>query len=197
MVRSSHWVWTDEREGASLPNRFDKFLFVAGIIVYLMGQTSISLIGAMTKDQIPIDVIHWLMLSGAVMMTPFAARLPRNGVGIIASPVLIIGIVCVIGMCTLDFVFWSLTDNELRSAVVRQLQETAVIWGPFISYGGYIFTTGVALPSLSYFRTAPAGVALVVIGAITILSGPLWTNIPGYGLMGLGYAVIFYWSRRD
>lgn len=89
----------------------------------------------MTKENIPIDVIHWLMLIGVSMLIPFAARMLRRGLALVASPLLILGIVCVIGMCVLDFVFWALPDDEFRAEVARRLMDTPMLWKPFIAWG--------------------------------------------------------------
>ena len=52
---------------------------------------------------------------------------------------MIIGIVSIIGMCVLDFVFWSLKDPEFKSQVANHLINTTEIWTPFVNISGEIF----------------------------------------------------------
>ena len=48
-------------------------------------------------------------------------------------PSLIFGIGLIIGMCVIDFVFWSLKDPVLKSQVTKHLINTPEIWIPFMS----------------------------------------------------------------
>ena len=57
----------------------------------------------------------------------------------LSSPSFIIGIVSIIGMCVLDFVFWSLKDPEFKSQVAKHLINTTEIWTPFVKISGEIF----------------------------------------------------------
>lgn len=173
-------------------DRIDRILFITGLATYLVGQIAINAVGALHKVDIPFDYIHALMLAGVILLIPFAARLPRTFVGAIASPVLIIGIVSVVAMCVLDFVFWALPEGEMRNDVAQHLISTAVIWTPFMEWGpNEIFTIGLFLPALMYWRSAKVGLACVGLGAISIMAGPSWFNVAGYCLMLIGYSACF------
>ena len=52
---------------------------------------------------------------------------------------MITGIVSIIGMCVLDFVFWSLKDPEFKSQVAKHLINTTEIWTPFLKISDEIF----------------------------------------------------------
>ncbi len=178
-------------------DRIDAWLFVMGLVIFTLGQIAINAFGAMTKDEIPIDVMHWLMLIGAVLLIPFAARLPRRGLALVASPLLILGIVCVIGMCVLDFVFWSLPDDELRGEVARRLMDTPMLWKPFIAWGpDDFFNLGLVLPTFLFFRVSKFGTAFVVMGTLSIVIGTSWFNVAGYVLITLGYFMNFDLLRQ-
>lgn len=173
-----------------MPDRMDKALFLNGLLVFLGGQVAINAFGAVTRDVIPVDITHWLMPCGAALMIPFAARLPRKGAAIALAPLLLTGIVGVIGMCVIDFVFWSLPDAEFRAELARTLMDTPAVWQPFMRWGpNEIFTAGLALPSLLYWRKSRVGTVLVLLGAIVMAIGPSWFNVAGYVLITAGYAL--------
>lgn len=167
------------------PNRTDKILLLLGLLSYWGGQTWIVITGSMTKDEIAIDVIHWLMLVGAALMIPYAARLPRQGIALVAAPLWLVGIVLIIGMCIIDFVFWSLPDPEFSRLVADQLIASDPLWVPFINYPGHPFTIGLTLAELSFWNTSKIGTGLVLIGGIG-------SNPYGYAAVILGYLVCFW-----
>lgn len=178
-------------------DRIDAWLFVIGLALYTLGQVAINAFGAMTKEEIPIDVIHWLMLIGVLMLIPFAARMPRRGLALVASPLLILGVACVIGMCVLDFVFWSLPDDEFRGELARRLMDTPMLWKPFIDWGSDdFFNLGLVLPTFLFLRVSRLGAALVVAGTLSIVIGTSWFNVAGYVLITLGYFLNFDLLRR-
>ena len=175
-----------------MPDRVERWTFIAGLVVFLAGQIGINAFGAMTKDEIAVDVIHWLMLIGVVLMIPFAANLPRKGLAMILSPLLLLGIVGVIGMCVIDFVLWSLPEPQFRGDVARALIDTGAVWQPFMRWGpGEVFVTGLALPSLLYVRESRWGSVLVAVGAFTMAAGTAWFNPIGYCFMIVGYVLNF------
>ena len=180
-----------------MPNRTDKILLLLGIISYWCGQTWIVNTGSMTKEQIAIDAIHWLMLVGAALMIPYAARLPRNGIALLAAPLWLIGIVLIIGMCVIDFVFWSLPDPEFSRAVADKLIATDPLWLPFIKYAGAPFTIGLSLAGPAYWSTTKVGVGLVVIGGGVVMAWGVGSNPYGYAVIWAGYAWIFWSERRE
>lgn len=174
-----------------MPNSLDKSLFLLGLLSYLGGQIWINVTGSMTKDQIAIDGIHWLMFVGAALMIPFAARLPRIGIAMIAGPAQLVGCVLIMGMCVIDFVLWSFPEPELRNAVVGQLTYTPPVWVPFIQLAGPIFTVALALIALHYLFVSKIGSAVAVVGAIVVGAWGIGSNPYGYTAMIIGLALCF------
>lgn len=175
-----------------MPDRLDKALMLIGLSSYLAGQIWINITGSMTKDEIAVDGIHWLMLIGAALIIPFAARLPRQGLSLVASPLLLIGIVLIIGMCVLDFVFWSIPDPEFSGLVAGELAQTAPVWKPFIVYAGWIFTPALMLTSLLYWQFSRIGPLLAVAGGVVIAVWPIWSNPYGYSAIILAFLICFH-----
>jgi len=179
-----------------MPGRLDQTLFVLGLIFYTVGQITINIFGAMTKDQSSIDFIHWFMLIGAALLIPFTARLPRKGLALLAGPLLLIGIILIIGMCVLDFVSWSLSDDDFRGKVEGQLSATPAVWQPFMKLAGYFFTPALALTSLLYWRFSKIGPLLAIAGMLVIGIWPIWSNIPGYIMITVGFLFNFRATER-
>ena len=179
-----------------MPDRIDKTLLILGLLTYLAGQIWIVNSGSMTKDQIAIDAIHWLMFAGAALMIPFAARMPRRGLSLLAGPLLMVGCILVIGMCMIDFVLWSFPDVDMRNAVVGELMATPPVWTPFIEWAGLTFTGALALTGLTYWRQSIVGAGLVLIGAAVILAWGIGSNPYGYATMIVGFLVCFWSERR-
>lgn len=175
-----------------MPDRIDKTVFIIGLTLYLAGQIWIVTTGSMTKDEVPMDYIHWLMFLGAALLIPFAARLPRRGLALIAGPAMITGSILIIGMCMIDFVLWSFPQPELRSAVVGELMNTGPVWKPFIDWAGRVFTVALALVGLCHWHHSKIGVGLVIIGAVVISAWGIGSNPYGYATMIVGFLVCFW-----
>ena len=180
-----------------MPDRADKYLLLCGILSYLAGQIWINASGSATKDVYPIDYIHWLMLIGAALMIPYAARLPRKGLSLLVSPLLLLGIILIIGMCIIDFVLWSFPEPELRSQVVEELMATGPVWKPFITYAGHIFTPALALASFVYWRKTKLGPLCAVAGMVVIGIWPIWSNPYGYALLFCAFLICFRAEARN
>lgn len=181
-----------------MPDRIDKTLFLAGLGVFTLGQLLLNLLGPASQDQVPIDWAHWALILGAALLIPFAARLPRRGLGLLAGPVLIAGVLAVVGMCVIDFIFWSL-PADLDRTLYENLSAEPAIWQVFMRWGpNEVFVAGLLLPSLLYFPVSRAGTGLVLAGALTMAVGTHWWNVAGYVLVIAGYALCFGfapWTR--
>lgn len=186
-----------QEETGAFPQRIDKALFIAGLLVYILGQILLNLGPQFVASQQPVDFAHWCLLIGAVMLLPFAGRLPRRNIHLLTLPLFLAGVAAVVGMCVLDFIFWSLPPGELYGEIVAHLRSTPAIWGVFIAYGpNYVFVTALALPSLSYWKVSRIGVVLVIAGAILMaFTGRDWI-VQNYLLVTLGYFLCFGMFRR-
>lgn len=179
-----------------MPNRTDKMLLILGLLSYLAGQIWIVTSGSMTKDQIAFDAIHWLMFVGAALIIPFAARMPRRGIALVAGPLLLVGCILIIGMCMIDFVLWSFTEPDMRNAVIGELMATPPVWGPFIEWAGRTFTLALGILGLCFWRTSLIGTALVLIGAVVIGAWGIGSNPYGYSIIIAGLLVCFWAERK-
>ena len=57
------------------------------------------------RNQEPIDFTHWFMLMGVILLIPQNGNFPKSKLNLIGTPLLVIGIGLMIGMCVLDFIF--------------------------------------------------------------------------------------------
>lgn len=186
-----------QADNETFPGPSDRALFLVGLALYIFGQVLINLGQDFVEAQRPIDFAHWLLIAGVLFLVPFAARLPHRNIHLLTLPLLLAGIMFVIGMCVLDLVFWSLPDGDLERDIANHLVGTGAIWDPFMIYGSnHIFNAGLLLPSLSYFRKSPVGTGLVVLGTLVIVLGVQWFNVVGYVLVAAGYALNFRPLRR-
>ena len=105
----------------------NEILFLLGLFTYTIGQYLIFIFFndiEKLHNQEPIDFSHWLMIIGVLLLIPQIGNFPKSKFKPIGSPSLICGIGLIIGMCVIDFVFWSLKDPELKSQVTKNLINT-------------------------------------------------------------------------
>jgi hypothetical protein len=187
-----------QAERGDFPRYFERVLWLAGLTIYILGQILLRQGQDFVEAQRPIDFAHWGLLLGGLFMLPYAGRLPWRNIHLLTIPLLYAGIAALIGMCVLDFVFWSLPNGEMENQVARQLIDTPAVWKPFITFGpNYIFVTAVVLPSLSYFSVSRAGPFVVIAGSMVMLFLTGWWNVVGWALILAGYASCFDWLRRS
>ena len=169
--------------------------FLLGLFLYTVGQFLIFIffndIDALHSQE-PIDFAHWFMLIGALLLIPQIGNFPKTKLNLIGTPVLVIGIGLIIGMCVLDFVFWSIKSPEFKSEVATHLINTPEIWTPFMEVGGKVFTFGLLMSSCNYFKQSKLGVILVLIGTAVVYLPWGWDNIPGYLFITVGFYINFY-----
>ena len=162
-----------------------EILFLFGIFTYNIGQYLIFIyFNNIEKlhNQEPIDFSHWFMIIGVLFLIPQIGNFPKSKLNYISSPSLIFGICLIIGMCVLNFVFWSLKDPEFKSQVAKHLVNTTEIWTPFMKISGKIFTFGLLTSSFNYFKKSKLGVLLVTLGVLVVY-------LPWVG--GIIYLVIY------
>ena len=115
-------------------------------------------------------------------------------------PLTLIGIVCIIGMCVLDFIWWSFPDEEMRNEFTKHIAQVPSIWKPFMTIGpsSKVFNLGLLIVSLNYIQQAKLGILFILLADLI-----LWHIIPlpyrlifGYSLTLIGFIVIFKTSER-
>ncbi|RBP48812.1 hypothetical protein [Arenicella xantha] len=173
-------------------SRSDQLIFIAGLCIFSIGQFWIYYFGSTTKEFSTIDVSHWVMLLGVVLYLPYVMGLPRKGIALIASILMTIGIICMIGMCVIDLIFWAIPDDGMRKAVARELSSTPMIWQPFMLWGNEeVLMTGFILASMRYIKQSKIGPLLVTVGSIVAIAGASWYNFIAYILISIGFILSF------
>ena len=178
-----------------------RILFLAGLFLFLIGQMLLAQGQEFVYGQQPIDFAHWCLLVGAVLLIPQVLAFPRTIFSYIGIPLTMIGIVCIIGMCVLDFIWWSFPTEEMRTEFTRHISQVPSIWKPFITIGpsSKVFNLGLLVLSLNYLPKAKIGVALIGIAALI-----LWHIIPvpfrlvsGYFLTLIGFSIMLLRTEKE
>jgi hypothetical protein len=125
---------------------------------------------------------------------PQVVSFPKKMFNYFGVPTAIIGIVCIIGMCVLDFIFWSFLTQELRDEFAGHISKFPAIWKPFISIGPNFTNVGLLLLSLNYFKKNKLGVALVILATLILFFARFipFRIILVYLMTAIGFALIFY-----
>jgi hypothetical protein len=169
--------------------------FLFGLFLYTVGQFLIFVffndLDALHAQE-PIDFAHWFMLIGVLMLIPQVGNFPKTIWNLFGTPILILGVGLIIGMCVIDFVFWSIKSPELKKEIATHLINTPAIWLPFMTVNGWIFNLGLAICSFGYFQTSRTGTFVVLIGTLIIYLGGGWVNVLGYIVLTTGFAINFY-----
>ena len=141
--------------------------------------------------QEPIDFAHWFMLIGVLLLIPQIGNFPKTKFSLVDTPILILGINLIIGMCVLDFIFLSIKLPEQEYELVTHLINTPAIWLPFMTVNGYIFNLGLLISSFSYYKISRTGTLVVLIGTLIIYIGGGWVNVLGYMILTAGFFINF------
>lgn len=152
-------------------NCIDQILFLFGFVLFMLGQVQLNLFGFVSQLQVLIDWVYWILLLGVSLLILFVVCLLCILFGSIVGIILIVGIVFVIGMNVIDFVFWGL-DDEMDGQFYCVIVDEFVIWGVFMCWGlGEIFIIGIGLFSLLYWWCLCFGIGLVVLGLVIMIFG--------------------------
>jgi hypothetical protein len=173
----------------------NRILFLIGLFLFLMGQIILAQGNDFVYSQQPIDFAHWLLLVGIVCLIPQVVSFPKKIFSLVGIPLSLIGIVCIIGMCVLDFIWWSFPNEEMRAEFTKHISSIPSIWKPFVSIGpsSKIFNLGLLILSLNYFDKKKVGIVIILIANLI-----LWNIVPfpfrlviGYLLTLIGFIIIF------
>jgi len=175
-----------------------EFWFLSGLLIYTVGQFLIFVfyndIDALHSQE-PYDFAHWCMLLGVLCLIPQIGSFPESRLGLAGTPLLILGIGLIVGMCVIDFVFWSIDSPEFKSEVASHLIGTPAIWVPFMTASGKIFNLGLLISSFRYLRRSKAGSSVVLVGTLIIYMGGGWLNVLGYIVLTAGFYLNFHASE--
>jgi len=173
-----------------------RIIFLIGLSLFLIGQIILAQGNEYVYSQEPIDFAHWFLLVGISLMIPQVVSFPKKIYSYIGIPLSLIGIVCIIGMCVLDFIWWSFPNEELRSQFTSHISQIPSIWKPFVTIGpsSKVFNLGLLILSLNYFEKAKFGIVLILLGNLI-----LWHLIPvpyrlifGYAFTLAGFSLILF-----
>ena len=180
---------------AYMHNKTYRILFIIGLIFFLVGQIILAKGNDFVYSQKPIDFAHWFLLIGVVFLIPQVVSFPKRIFSYIGIPLTLIGIVCIIGMCVLDFIWWSFPSEDMRNEFTNHISQIPSIWKPFITIGpsSKVFNLGLLILSLNYFDKGKVGIIILLIANLI-----LWHIIPlpfrlvfGYLLTLISFSIIF------
>jgi hypothetical protein len=171
-----------------------KILFLIGLAFFLIGQLILAKGNEFVYNQEPIDFAHWFLLVGVTFLIPQTVTFPNKIFSLVGIPLTLIGIICIIGMCVLDFIWWSFPDEEMRNDFTNHISQVPSIWKPFMTIGpsSKIFNLGLLILSLNYIKKDKLGITLVLIANLI-----LWRIIPlpyrlifGYAITLIGFSIL-------
>ncbi|MGB0891054.1 MAG: hypothetical protein ACPGUU_01790 [Flavobacteriaceae bacterium] len=175
-----------------------KILFVLGLLFETLGQMLLSNGNEFVYALRPIDFAHWSLLIGVVLLIPQIGNFGKSFFTYIGVPFILIGITCIIGMCVLDFIWWSQPTQEIRNEFAGQISKIPSIWKPFITIGPGFINLGLLLLSLNYFKKHKIGVLLIILATLIISFGNFipYRLIYVYFFTALGYGLIFFNNKK-
>ena len=173
-----------------------KICFVIGLVFLLIGQILLARGNEFVYSQNPIDFAHWFLLVGVVFMIPQVVSFPKKIFSFVGIPLTLIGIVCTIGMCVLDFIFWSFPNQEMRTEFANHITQIPSIWNTFVIVGpsSKVFNVGLLILSLNYLHKEIVGIGILLLANLI-----LWHIIPvplrlvfGYSLTLIAFTFILF-----
>jgi hypothetical protein len=175
-----------------------RILFLIGIAFEILGQVLLAQGNDFVYSLRPIDFAHWSLLLGVVFLIPQVVSFPKKILSYLGAPIAIIGIVSIIGMCVLDFVWWSQPNQEVRNEFAGHLSEFPSIWKPFITVGPGFLNLGLFLLSLNYLKQHKLGVLIVFIATLIIYVIPIpFKLVVGYSLTLIGFGILFFKNKLE
>ena len=166
----------------------------------LLGQILLAQGNEFVYNQKPIDFAHWFLLIGVTLLLPHLFKFKRSIFSYLGIPLTLIGIVCTIGMCVLDFIWWSYPNDESRLEFTNHITTIPSIWDPFIAIGSSskVFNVGLMLLSFNYFKSQKIGILFVVVGTLVLLHViPVpYRLVSGYTLTLIGFT-FFHMKKPD
>jgi accessory gene regulator protein AgrB len=144
---------------------------------------------------IPI-IVNTIPIFLIIPYTLFYSKGIFQKIGIVFT---IIGIVCHIGMCAIDFVLWSFRDDsELQNMIVLHLQKEPSIWLIFFEIVPAFLGFGLTVQSLGHIKSHLYKVITTIIGLLLMGLGIFILNeyriifILGYLFFGISLLLITF-----
>ncbi|MEM6634015.1 MAG: hypothetical protein AAF694_30345 [Bacteroidota bacterium] len=155
-----------------------KKLFIIGILLQTIGQLFFSIPSSQINLLEPIDFIHWTLLIGFVLVIPYVLQFSIGWFQKIGATFSLMGLICLICMCAIDFVLWSFRElPEERNELIAHIMNEPMIWPVFFTIGPAFYYTGMSIQSLAYLKSKLIPALLVIIGATLVgLGGLIFTE---------------------
>lgn len=171
-----------------------KTAFVLGLLLEAVGQILLAPGNDFVYSMRPIDFAHWSLLVGCMLMMPQLGRFPNRPfsyLGILSS---LIGLSCIVGMCVLDFIWWSFPSQEARIEFSAHISKVPSIWTPFVRTGPKFLNLGLIFFSLNYVKTHKLGVSLVTLATLVVFLGQMipFRLIYAYAIYAVGFGLVFF-----
>ncbi|WP_408039009.1 hypothetical protein [Tenacibaculum amylolyticum] len=173
-------------------NKLYDYLFLTGILFEVIGQLLFVLVSV--YDLKPIDFAHWSLFLGVAFAIPKMVNFPKGIITYIGTPIAMAGAICILGMCLLDFIWWSQPNQEIRNEFASHLSQFPSIWDVFIKKGTGYFNIGLFILSLNYLRQNKLGVLVILIATLFIFGIiPIpYKMIIGYLTTLIGFGLLFF-----
>ena len=146
-----------------------KRLFALGLTLLFISQVLFSVHSDTINLQEPFDLIHWMIFIGLILILPYSLQFSEGIFQKIGGSITLISIVCTIGMCAFDFIFWTLRNNlEARNELLDHLMSEPFIWSVFITVGPACFFIGFAIQALGFLRKNRLGSVSTLLGSFIV-----------------------------
>lgn len=171
-----------------------QILFIIGLLFESSGQILLSKGNDFVYSLKPIDFAHWSLLLGVVLLIPQIGNFRKSIFTYIGVPIILVGITCIIGMCVLDFIWWSQPTQEIRNQFAGHISKFPSIWKPFITTGPNFLNIGLFLLALNYFKQNKIGVLLIILATLIVFFIRFIPSrlIYAYLITAIGYGLIFF-----
>ncbi|NNE30535.1 MAG: hypothetical protein HKN16_12925 [Saprospiraceae bacterium] len=167
---------------------------ISGLVLISLSQVLFAFGFGFLMAQRPIDFAHWALLLGATLLFSLWFSLPDSVTKKWGLLIMTLGIVGVAGMCTIDFLLWSMSeDPTARDMLFQKIGENPSIQIPFLMLGPAFFYSGICISTYGLFNRYKWQVLLLNLGALLIGLGLMVLrngSLAGIGgiflLIGLG-----------
>ena len=147
----------------------NKTITLVGLLLLVLSQILLSFGYDFLMSQRPIDFAHWAMLLSAVLLFSLWFSLPSNPTKKLGLSMMSLGIAGVAGMCMIDFLLWSMNDNqEAKNILFEYISNTPSIQLPFLVIGPALFYGGICVATYGLFSKYKWQVVLLNIGGMMI-----------------------------
>ncbi|TCK69403.1 hypothetical protein DFQ05_0924 [Winogradskyella wandonensis] len=180
-----------------------KKILTIGLFLLITSQLLMSFGYDFIMAQKPIDFAHWTLLLAALAHFSLWFALPSNGSKPHGLGIMSLGIAGIIGMCTIDFVLWSLNDNPtIKDSLLGVVMNDPTIKFPFLIVGPTLFYMGICISTYGLFKKYKWQVIVLNIGALLIGIGHLIFGnqvIPVFGavLLSIGLLSIIQQNQNQ